>query len=64
MVPLTYIPSTRAALTDSLFLRYMRSSITVSKANLCRDFIVVKFDYEARYMLNKVEQQNMKASDL
>lgn len=62
--PLTYIPSTRAALTDSLFLRYMRSSITVSKANLCRDFIVVKFDYEARYMLNKVEQQNMKASDL
>lgn len=45
----------KAVLTDSLFLRYMRSSITVDSSDKCMDFIVVKFNYSADYRIDGVE---------
>lgn len=44
-----------AVLTDSLFLRYMKSSITRNSGGFCKDFIVVKFNYDAEYRIDNVE---------
>ena len=43
------IKTRKAVLTDSLFLRFMNSSITRYSGDSCRDFIVVKFNYDAEY---------------
>ena len=49
------IKTRKAVLTDSLFLRYMRSSLTVDSSDRCMDFIVVKFNYSADYKIDGVE---------
>ena len=41
------IKTRKAVLTDSLFLRFINSSITRYSGDTCRDFIVVKFNYDA-----------------
>lgn len=51
------IKTRKAVLTDSLFLRYMESSITRNSGDICRDFIVVKFNYNAEYRADNVEQK-------
>lgn len=49
------IKTRKAVLTDSLFLRFMNSSITRYSGDSCRDFIVVKFNYDAEYRTDNVE---------
>lgn len=49
------IKTRKAVLTDSLFLRFMNSSITRYSGDSCRDFIVVKFNYDAEYRIDNVE---------
>lgn len=51
------IKTRKAVLTDSLFLRYMESSITRNSGDTCKDFIVVKFNYNAEYRTDNVEQK-------
>ena len=43
------IKVTEAVLPDSLFLRYMNSSIIRNGSDKCQDFIVLKFNYDAVY---------------
>lgn len=49
------IKTRKAVLTDSLFLRFMNSSITRYSDNSCRDFIVIKFNYDAEYKIDNIE---------
>lgn len=51
------IRTREAVLTDSLFLRYMKSSITRNSGDTCKDFIVVKFNYNAEYKVDNVEEK-------
>lgn len=51
------IRTRKAVLTDSLFLRYMKSSITRNSGDTCKDFIVVKFNYDAEYRIDNVEEK-------
>lgn len=51
------IKTRKAVLTDSLFLRYMNNKITRYSGNFCRDFIVVKFNYNAEYKIDGVERK-------
>lgn len=51
------IKTRKAVLTDSLFLRYMNSSITRNSGDTCRNFIVVKFNYGAEYRVDNVEEK-------
>lgn len=51
------IKVTEAVLPDSLFLRYMNSSITRKSSDKCQDFIVLKFNYDAIY---KDEKMNIR----
>ena len=51
------IKTRKAVLTDSLFLRYMESSITRNSGDICKDFIVVKFNYDAEYRVDNDEQK-------
>ncbi len=51
------IKTRKAVLTDSLFLRYMNNKITRNSGDTCRDFIVVKFNYDAEYRLDGVEEK-------
>lgn len=51
------IKTRKAVITDSLFLRYMESSITRNSGDTCKDFIVVKFNYDAEYRSDNVEQK-------
>ena len=44
-----------AVLNDSLFLRFMQKSITRNSSDFCKDFIVVKFTYPAKYKVGEVE---------
>lgn len=57
------IKTRKAVLTDSLFLRYMNNKITRYSSDSCRDFIVVKFNYDAEYRINNVEEK-VKKHDL
>lgn len=41
------VKSGQAVMTDSLLLRFINSSITRNSGNRCREFINVKFDYDA-----------------
>lgn len=49
------ISARKAVLYDSLFLRYMWKKITVNTGNLCKDFIVLKFNYDADYSIAGME---------
>lgn len=51
------IKTRKAVLTDSLFLRYMSNKITRNSGDICRDFIVVKFNYDAEYRIDDVEEK-------
>lgn len=44
-----------AVLNDSLFLRFMQKSIARSSSDFCKDFIVVKFRYPAKYRIVEEE---------
>lgn len=52
-----------AVLNDSLFLRFMQKSIVRSGSDFCKDFIVVKFRYPAKYMIGE-EEFSISAHDL
>ena len=54
------IKVTEAVLPDSLFLRYMNSSITRNSSDKCQDFIVLKFNYDAIYQNAKNEYKKKK----
>ena len=49
------ISTRKAVLTDSLFLRYMNNSIVRDSMDTCKDFIVVKFTYNAEYRMDGIE---------
>lgn len=51
------IKTRKAVITDSLFLRYMESSITRNSGDTCKDFVVVKFNYNAEYRSDNVERK-------
>lgn len=51
------IKTRKAVLADSLFLRYMNNKITRYSGDFCRDFIVVKFNYNAEYRIDGVEEK-------
>ncbi len=48
------ISTRKAVLYDSLFLRFMRKKITVNTGNLCNDFIMLKFNYDADYSVDGI----------
>lgn len=45
------IKSGQAVMTDSLLLRFINNSITRNSGDRCREFINVKFDYDAEYRI-------------
>ncbi len=49
------ISTRKAVLNDSLFLRFMKSSITRNTDDTCKDFVVVKFNYDADFMVDNEE---------
>lgn len=51
------IKTRKAVLNDSLFLRYMSNKIIRYSGDFCRDFIVVKFNYDADYRIGEVEEK-------
>mgnify|MGYP006876757175 CR=1 FL=1 len=51
------ISTRKAVLTDSLFLRYMNSSIVRDSTDNCKDFVVVKFTYNAEYKMCGIEEK-------
>lgn len=57
------IKTRKAVLNDSLFLRYMNNKIVRYSGDFCRDFIVVKFNYDAEYRING-EEEKMTKHDL
>lgn len=40
----------KAVINDSLFLRYMESSITRNVGDICNDFVVLKFNYDVDFL--------------
>lgn len=58
------IATREAVLADSLFLRYMKRSITRLSGDVCKDFIVVKFNYDAVYRINNEEQAKIDKYEL
>lgn len=51
------IKTRKAVLNDSLFLRYMNNKIIRYSGAFCRDFIVVKFNYNAEYRIGEAEEK-------
>lgn len=51
------IKTRKAVLNDSLFLRYMSNKIIRYSGDFCRDFIVVKFNYDAEYRIDIAEEK-------
>lgn len=51
------IKTRKAVLNDSLFLRYMSNKIIRYSGDFCRDFIVVKFNYDVEYRIGEVEEK-------
>lgn len=51
------IKTRKAVLNDSLFLRYMKTSLTRNIGDICRDFIVVKFNYNTDYRIGENEEK-------
>lgn len=54
------IKTRKAVLNDSLFLRYMNNRIVRYSGDFCRDFIVVKFNYNAEYRIDSTEEKTTK----
>ena len=54
------VKTRKAVLNDSLFLRYMSNKIVRYSGDFCRDFIVVKFNYDAEYRINGTEEKVIK----
>ena len=54
------IRTRQAVLNDSLFLRFMRTSITRNSGDKCNDFIVVKFNYDAHFRIAGKEESEFK----
>lgn len=51
------IKSKEAVMTDSLLLRFINSSITRNSGDRCREFLNVKFDYDAEYRFEREEME-------
>ena len=51
------IKTRKAVLNDSLFLRYMNNKIVRYSGDFCRDFIVVKFNYDAEFRIDSIEEK-------
>lgn len=51
------IKTRKAVLNDSLFLRYMSNKIIRYSGDFCRDFMVVKFNYDAEYRIESTEEK-------
>ncbi len=58
------ITTRRAVLADSLFLRYMQKSITRIGGDFSKDFIILKFNYDAEYRTCEHDEQKVKKEDL
>ena len=54
------VKTRKAVLNDSLFLRYMSNKIVRYSGDFCRDFIVIKFNYDAEYRINGTEEKVIK----
>lgn len=63
-VELNRLSTRKAVLADSLFLRFMDESITRIGGKFSKDFIILKFDYDAEYKINGGEPQKIKKDDL
>ena len=63
-VELNRVSTRKAVLADSLFLRFMDESITRIDGKFSKDFIILKFDYDAEYKINGGEPQKIKKDDL
>ncbi len=63
-VELNRVSTRKAVLADSLFLRFMDESITRIGGKFSKDFIILKFDYDAEYKINGGEPQKIKKDDL
>ena len=60
LVDFKNITTRQAVLNDSLFLRFMRTSITRNSGDKCNDFIVVKFKYDANFWITANEETEEK----
>lgn len=56
------ISKREAVLSDSLFLRFINSSLTRNSSDRCQEFIVLKFNYDAVFRDSK--EHKVKKSDL
>lgn len=63
-VELNRVSTRKAVLADSLFLRFMDESITRIGGKFSKDFIILKFDYDAEYKINGGKPQKIKKDDL
>ena len=58
------INTKRSVLADSLFLRFMQSSITRIGGDFSKDFIVLKFNYDADFKINDETEEKVTKEDL
>lgn len=58
------ISTKRSILADSLFLRFMQSSITRIGGDFSKDFIVLKFNYNADYKISNGAEKKVTKEDL
>lgn len=49
------VSTRKAVINDSLFLRYMESSITRNVGDICNDFVVLKFNYDVDFIVEGEE---------
>lgn len=49
------INTRKAVINDSLFLRFMESSITRNVGDICSDFVVLKFNYDVDFKVDNEE---------
>lgn len=53
------IKSGQAVMTDSLLLRFINSNITRNSGDRCREFINIKFDYDAEYRIENEDNSEI-----
>lgn len=58
------ISTKRSVLADSLFLRFMQSSITRIGGDFSKDFIVLKFNYDANYKISDGVEEKLSKEEL
>lgn len=63
-VELNRISTRNAVLPDSLFLRFIDESIIRIGGKFSKDFIIMKFDYDAEYKINGGKPKKIKKDDL